>query len=115
MATSYEAMESTEVSISGDAPAVRSSDDEGIGRAAEKKTSQNLQSHIISISYPNGPTKRRRDDEGKMSAREAQCHTESQTIVTKKRKYLKENAVEEASNKIIKVQNIRERCWLSSA
>ena len=104
MATSYEAMKSTEVSISGDAPAVRSSDDEGIGRAAEKKTSQNLQSHIISISYPNGPTKRRRDDEGRMSAREAQMpYRKSNPMSPKKnRKYLKENVVEEASNNIKK-------------
>ena len=38
-------MESAEVSISGDAPAVRSSDDEGIGRAAEKKTSKSPKSY----------------------------------------------------------------------
>ena len=45
MATSYEAIGSAEVPISGDAPAVRSSDDEGIGRAAEKKTSKSPKSY----------------------------------------------------------------------
>ena len=84
MATSYEAMESTEVSISGDAPAVRSSDDEGIGRAAEKKTSKSPKSYK-SVSRI-GPTKRRRDDEGRMSAREAQMpYRKSNPNVTKKK------------------------------